>query len=490
MPPEDETEQISEMVGVVKPWEKVDLYLDNWEYRVWEGWIGRGPEGDQKADLLKDVLHQFDNNATVAKGPSKSDPNALTYSFKFSLGGNPDGVVDAITTINEAFLALDNYKVISGKLYAIVYYADGEENMMDLTPQLRDARGQPKGIDINDAVQMALDAVTQGHAPESQWERPTVCPKCGEKMHSNDEIAQHYMDFHPNEDIGNVYREEANSPEEWAKWMSGLPGETTTDLDEYGRVKEKPTPPVNPEDLQKKDEGRWDYVEHNGDEPTIPTPLTPPTPKVYPPKPTAKDWAKTVKPEEESMQFCKYCESVLSPNERGWSACQRCINDINEGKEPGSWKGVRQMPEEKTEAGGMPDLSYRGSPMGVNAAQTGQPKWEDESLTKVDKILYEIEDIVSEHDFYVRIRDMLLDLAKVVDMINEPSATPAEPATVPPEPQVAPHLNSSPVGPKSEVNNQRATSPTGGQPHNYTQGQMGKCAICGLPQAHYAHFGS
>jgi hypothetical protein len=533
--PGDDTEQISEMVGVVKPWEKVDLYLDNWEYRVWEGWIGgRGAEADQKAEVLQDVLHQFDNNATMTKSPSKSDPNAITYSFKFSLGGNPDGIVDAVTKINEAFLALDNYKVISGKLYAIVYYADGEENTMDLTPQLRDARGQPKGVDINDAVEMALDAVTEGHAPESQWERPRVCPECNERLpNSNDEIAQHYAQRHPDKDIGNVYREEATDDEEWAQWMADLPGAETTDTDKFGRVVKPRSPPVNPEDLKKPEEigrqarpsaGQQHLAQRMGDE--------------LAPEPE-------IKPKDESMQFCKYCGQVLGADERGWSACQRCIQDINAGKEPGSWKGVGQTlaskpeggealgfvcpycgkddfptrgygePEPtpsrydvymkhrtecpkrpKEEAGGMPDLSYRGSPMGVNAAQTGQPKWEDDALGKVDKILSEVEDIFSEHEFYVRIRDMLVDLANVVDMINEPAATPAPapqtPTSAPtpaPEPEVQLPPQSQQIGPKNEENKQRATNPTGGKPHNAVMGEMGKCAICGLPMTHFSHYG-
>lgn len=492
--PGDDTEQVSEMVGVVKPWEKVDLYLDNWEYRVWEGWIGgSGPEADQKAEVLQDVLHQFDNNATMTKGPSKSDPNATTYSFKFSLGGNPDGIVDAVTKINEAFLALDNYKVLSGKLYAIVYYADGEENVMDLTPQLRDTKGQPKGVDINDAVEMALDAVTEGHAPESQWERPKVCPECGEKLqNSNDAIAQHYIQYHPNADVGKVYQEEIAKMEE-----------------EIGRQ-------------ARPSAGQQHLIERMGDE--------------MAPEPEIKE-------KGESMQFCQKCGSVLGTEERGWSVCMRCVNDINQGKEPGSWKSVGQTlaskPEAdvckscgadaplcregycqkchnppygncynafKTEAGGMPDLSYRGSPMGVNAAQTGQPgqpmqqpsqpmqeetKWEDDALGKVDKILSEVEDIYGEHEFYVRIRDMLLDLANVVDMINEPAAEPTPQTPTPtPEPETKlPPTQSQVVGPKGEQNKQRAVSPTGGQPHNYVMGEMGKCAICGLPMTHYAHYG-
>lgn len=437
--PEDETEQISEMVGVVKPWEKVDLYLDNWEYRVWEGWMGSEP--DKKADLLEDVLHQFDNNATVMKGPSKSDPNAITYSFKFSLGGGPDGVVDAITKINEAFLALDQYKVVSGKLYAIVYYADGEENTMDLTPQLKDSKGAAKGVDINDAVQMALDAVTEGHAPESQWERPKACPECGAQLpNSNDAIAEHYASNHPDAEIANVYKEEASDMDEWASWMSGLPGPTTSDLDEYGRPYRKSRrAPISPKDLEK----------------------------------------------DESMQFCSKCGQTLGMGERqsGFNICQRCIDDINAGKEPGSWKNVGQTLAH-TEAQ-MPDLSYRESPMGVNAAQIGQ----EDQLMKVEEILKEVEDIYSEHEFYVRIRDMLVDLANIVDMINEPTASPAlEPQAV--APQVQPHLQTQEVGPNSDMNKQEAVKdPSGGKPHTYTQGKLGQCAICGLPATHYSHYG-
>lgn len=517
--PEDDTEQVSEMVGIVKPWEKVDLYLDNWEYRVWEGWIGgSGPEADQKAEVLQDVLHQFDNNATMTKGPSKSDPNAITYSFKFSLGGNPDGIVDAVTKINEAFLALDNYKVISGKLYAIVYYADGEENTMDLTPQLRDSKGQPKGVDINDAVEMTLNAVTEGHAPESQWERPKVCPECGEKMlNSNNAIAQHYIQYHPNADVGKVYQEEITKMEE-----------------EIGRQ-------------ARPSAGQQHLIERMGDE------MAPES--------------EIIGEKGESMQFCQKCGSVLGSEERGWSVCMRCVNDINQGKEPGSWKSVGQTLASKPEADvckncgtdaplcregycqkchnppygncynafkteGMPDLSYRSSPMGVESVKTDEgvgpegdyvlyrtrrnrnrprtgdlptsettefdesgrpiyPKWEDDALEKVDKILFEVEDIFSEHEFYVRIRDMLTDLAQVVDMINEPTAEPAPQTPTPaPEPEVKlPPQQSQRVGPKGEENKQRAVGPSGGQPHNYVMGEMGKCAICGLPMTHYAHYG-
>jgi hypothetical protein len=550
--PEDETEQISEMVGVAKPWEKVDLYLDNWEYRVWEGWMGgKGIMADKQADLLVDVLKQFDNNATVVKGPSKSDANAMTYSFKFSLGGDPDGVVDAITKINQAFIALDNYKVVSGKMYAIVYYADGEENTMDLTPQLRGTRNEPKGVDINDAVEMALDAVTKGHAPESQWKRPKACPECGEQLpNSNDAIAQHYADYHPDKDIGNVYKEEATDDEEWAKWMSGLPGATTTDLDETGRPLKRRTPPINPEDLQKKDEGRWDYREPDNNEgryPGSPGSKSPPPesdddiawhnatedisknrPKVYPPKPTAEDWAKTVKPE--SGQFCKYCGSPI--DQEGWTVCSKCITDINAGEQPGgSHKPLERVEEIGPQMGpqgkGMPDLTYRQSPMGVESTHTeahrppkaiqgelpvrtqqsagkdlpgtettefdsmGRPivvKWEDEAIGKVEKILHEVEDIYSEHEFYVRIRDMLNELASVMDMIVEEPAspTPSEPV----QPQVQPHVQSQEIGPSNDVNKQESVKdPSGGKPHNYTQGKMGQCAICGLPATHYSHIG-
>lgn len=458
VPPEDETEQISQMVGVVTPWEKVDLYLDNWEYRVWEGWIGKGPDGDQKADLLKDVLKQFDNDATVVKGPSKSDPNAMTYSFKFSLGGSPDGVVDAVTKINEAFLALDNYKVISGKMYAIVYYANGEENTMDLTPQLRGTRNEPKGVDINDAVQMALDAVTKSHAPESQWQRPKTCPECGEQLpNSNDEIAQHYLDYHPNADVEKLFQEE-------------------------------------------EEEGRWDDKEHS---PAY-------VEKKRPPKPTNKDWAEIIKPEE-ANQVCKHCGAPIETE--GWTVCSKCVADINAGE---------QAP--KTEAGGMPDLSYRSSPMGVQSVHTdeirkpmpkpvhdiasnlpgqdlpgaqttefdsmGRPiteRWEDEELyEKTAKILGEVENIYREHEFYSRINSLLDDLGIITEYLETPKLAAPQSES---KPEVVPHLQSAPVGPKSEVNNQTSSNPSGGQPHNYTQGKMGQCAICGLPATHYAHYG-
>jgi hypothetical protein len=488
----DDTEQISEMVGVVKPWEKVDLYLDNWEYRVWEGWMGgKGKMADKQADILQDVLHQFDNNATVTKGPSKSDPRALTYSFKFSLGGDPDGVVDAITKINEAFLALDNYKVISGKMYAIVYYADGQETTMDLTPQLRDARGQPKGVDINDAVEMALDAITKGHAPESQWQRPTACPECGEKLSpSNEGIAQHYTEYHPTADVGKVFQEEIAKLEE--------------------EIHRQARPTTGVEHVAERMGG----------------------PEAWTPEPVTE-------PKEESMQFCQKCGAVLGPDERGWSVCMRCVDDINQGKPPGTWQGEGQTLAKKE---GMPDLSYRSSPMGVSStkadeasaadkkqwietmrelpgAQTTEfdvagrpkyPKWEDEALDTAGKILNEIEDIVSEHDFYVRIRNMLVDLANVIDMINEPTSpdsirghpTPSEPVQPVPEPQFgpdtkilgikepSPHLQTQPVGPTDALNKQEAVAnPSGGQPHSYVMGKMGQCAICGLPPTHYAHYG-
>lgn len=141
-------EDIDELVGEIKPWSEVEVSLDGWQYRVWDKWLN----GDRDtAEILLDVIHQYDPTATLTEEHSKTHPESpdTVYVYRFSLYGSPDGVMDAITDIEAVFLELENYKVISGDASAIVKYPDGKEELVEVPTK--------GGTDIDDA----LDYVVQ-----------------------------------------------------------------------------------------------------------------------------------------------------------------------------------------------------------------------------------------------------------------------------------------------------------------------------------------
>lgn len=148
-PEEDVEGMIDETVGEIKPWSEVELALDGWQYRVWDKWLGNE---EKTADLLLNQLQQFDPTATMMKEQSKTHPESpdTVYVYRFSLFGNPDGVLDAVTDIQESFLALENYKVIAGAASAIITYADGSNELLEVPTK--------GGTDIDEALRYVLDA--------------------------------------------------------------------------------------------------------------------------------------------------------------------------------------------------------------------------------------------------------------------------------------------------------------------------------------------
>lgn len=148
-PPEEDVETlIDETVGEIAPWQEIEIVLEGWEYRVWDKWLN----GDaHTAELLLDVLRQYDPTATMAPEKSKTEPQSpdTVYAYHFTLYGSPDGVMDAVTAINAAFLALENYKVVAGKAYVLVTFVNGKQGIIE-TP----TKG---GTDIDEALSWAVD---------------------------------------------------------------------------------------------------------------------------------------------------------------------------------------------------------------------------------------------------------------------------------------------------------------------------------------------
>jgi hypothetical protein len=205
--PDDPEGAVVETVGDVSPWKTIDIALDGWEYHIWDKWLGNDAK---KADLLLDVLHQYDPTATMTIEKSKSVPGSAddVVVFRFSLFGDPDGVSEAITAIqNQFFAAAENYKVYAGRAYVVVTYADGSDEIADIPTK--------EGTDIDDALRMSIDATYKqlgskgeeeelfGRKPKEPWPYAHECPYgCGWKYTSETspyDFQTHLIEAHPNE---------------------------------------------------------------------------------------------------------------------------------------------------------------------------------------------------------------------------------------------------------------------------------------------------
>jgi rubrerythrin len=147
---EDPTETVTEMTGEIAPWSSMDIALEGWSYRIWDKWINK----DEKvANVLLDVLRQYDPTATMTVEKSQTVPDSPdnVYVYRFSLYGSPDGLMEAITAIEETFIgATENYKVIAGQPKVILTYADGHDELAEVP--------STAGADIDEALRLAIDA--------------------------------------------------------------------------------------------------------------------------------------------------------------------------------------------------------------------------------------------------------------------------------------------------------------------------------------------
>jgi ribosomal protein S27AE len=185
--PESDTDIAKDVVGDIKSWTTIDIALDGWEYRVWQEWI----KNDIKtAKLLLDILQQFDPQATMSPERSESKPDSpdAVFAYRFSLYGDPDGIMEAATTILETFIgATENYKVKAGTSKAYISYNDGT------TDEYRDKPSE--GTDVDEALRLILDKANHAVGGK-QWtkekgrmmeEEEGKC-RCGhgEKWHIDD----------------------------------------------------------------------------------------------------------------------------------------------------------------------------------------------------------------------------------------------------------------------------------------------------------------
>lgn len=139
--PEPETPPAGAELATPVPYENTEIALDGWEYHVARQWLGDPDFAAKKAELLQEVLRQYDPSASATLADRseeyKDSADPYTWIFRFGLYGDPEKVTKAIETIDDMFFdAAGTWEVKPGTAKAVVKRMDGTADNIQLPSDL------------------------------------------------------------------------------------------------------------------------------------------------------------------------------------------------------------------------------------------------------------------------------------------------------------------------------------------------------------------
>ncbi len=200
-PDEEPTEEPTETTTVA-PYDTIDVALDGWEYRSWRQWLGEDDtEQKKKADLALDLMRQYDPSASAILEKSKEHPD-YSWVFRFGLYGDPGKVTEAIENLDEQLVGiLGNWEVQAGTAKALVKRMDGTEEAVEVP---RDMMSK----DLATTMMRLLEMVQEGGAKmpsdstsKTSELRQIVSPESGEYCSRHKKTGAEHTDEEREEDI-------------------------------------------------------------------------------------------------------------------------------------------------------------------------------------------------------------------------------------------------------------------------------------------------